>query len=121
VQRSVGQLRMDACSAAVGKDLGAAAGHEATGQSPKTKRPATAMVRGSGASAAAHAPAPSDGVQDLKSLLWWNEQNLQHLTGRLREAEAAMGLKRPMTTGHLRERRQASNAMSSAETAGAMY
>lgn len=123
VQQSVGQLRVDACSAVLGKDLGSfggvsAAGDDAAaGRSSKSRRPATAQVRGSGANAAAKTAASSDEAHDLDSLLWWNERNLQHLTGRLREAEAAMGLKRPMTTGHL-QRERGRNQVDSAEIAG---
>jgi len=104
------QCRADACTAILGQELVGAIGvREASEASERLpRRPCTAAPN----AGRAMLRKPAEDSTDLDALLQRNEENLQQFTGRLRETEVAMGLQRPMTTGHIQRPRLENRAVS---------
>lgn len=102
------QSRTDAFSTLLGKELVIAPSDEAAER--LSRRPRTAAPRLGQESASGSSGQRSE----IDDLLQRNEQNLLQFTGRLRETERALGMQRPMTTGHLQSRKVETGSASAA-------
>lgn len=107
----IAQSQIDACTAVLGQDLvSVSSGNQVSASSGALPpRPRTAAARSSQGAARSES---DEQCQDLDKLLQHNTDSLQQLTGQLRQTELAMGLQRPMTTGHLQRPRMAGTGSS---------
>lgn len=106
-KREASQMSNDTCVALLGQSPVAVSSSDSLPRRPCTAAPR--LHEGCGQ------PEQQPGVQsDLLDLLRINEQSLQQITGSLRKTEQALGLQRPMTTGHLQRQSQESRPYASA-------